>query len=155
MKRILPLILALVLIFLFSACGGEKTAVKDLDAASLADSLLKGNIFSVSLDELPSSKASAFYGVEKEKVEDALLYHASGVSKEQIVVLKATDETAAADMASTLRELVQEWIQTDTDYAPQEVPKLEKTVLRQSGVWVVMVVANDPDTAAKLVGEFF
>ena len=34
---------------------------KELDAAALCESLMKGNVFSTSLDELPSSKASSFY----------------------------------------------------------------------------------------------
>ncbi len=154
MKKILLLILSLALLLSLSACGGEKESSKELDAAALCESLLKSSAFSVSLEELPATKASAFYNVEKDSMAEAMLYHASGTSKEQIVLIKATDETAAGTMVGVLQSLVNEWIEADRDYAPEEVPKLEKAVLRQSGCWVVLVVANDPDAAAKLVGEY-
>lgn len=153
MKKLILIILALSLLLSLGACG-EKEESAELDAAALADALLKGNVFSVSLEELNPGKLTAFYGVSEEAVEQALLYHAAGTSKEQIVLLRAKDANAAAETAAVLKALVAEWIRADTDYAPQEVPKLEKAVLRQSGAWVVLVVANDPDAAAKLVGEY-
>lgn len=154
MKKLIPFFLILGLLLSFAGCGEDKKSNADLDATALAQALLKGNVFSGSLDELPPSKAAAFYGVNGDAVEQAVLYHASGTSKEQIVLIKATDENTAAEMVAVLKGLVAEWIEADTAYAPEEVPKLEKAVLRQSGPWVVLVVANDPDTAAKVVGEY-
>ena len=153
MKKHLIIALILTLLLSLTACGNKESS-RELEAASLADSLLKSGAFSVSLDELPASKAAAFYGVDKDSVADAVLYHAAGTSKEQIVLIKAVNEAAAGTMVNTLKGLVSEWIEADRDYAPEEVPKLEKAVLRQSGAWVVLIVANDPDTAAKIVGEY-
>lgn len=153
MKKGFLLFVSVVLLLSLCACGG-KEAAKEMEPAALAESLLKGNVFSVSLDELPASKAASFYELNASDVAEALLYHAAGTSKEQIVILKAVDETAAGNMVASLKELVARWIEADRDYAPQEVPKLEKAVLRQSGPWVVLVIANDPDNAAKIVGEF-
>ena len=153
MKRVFLLCVSVVLLLSLCACG-EKEAEKEPEPSALAESLLKGNVFSVSLDELPASKAASFYELNASDVVEALLYHAAGTSKEQIVILKAIDEAAAGNMVASLKELVAQWIEADRDYAPQEVPKLEKAVLRQSGLWVILVVANDPDTAAKIVGEY-
>ena len=153
MKKLMVWLLELTLLMSLCACG-KKEVKKELDAAALCESLLKGNVFSASLDELPSSKASSFYDLDGESIAEALLYHASGTSKEQIVIIKASDESAAGTMVTALKALVDQWIEADRDYAPQEVPKMEKAVLRQSGVWVVLVIANDADTAAKLVGEY-
>ena len=153
MKKYTIIVLTLTLLLSLAACG-EKESSRELEASALAGSLLKSGAFSVSLDELPASKAASFYGVDKDSVADALLYHAAGTSKEQIVLIKAVDEAAAGTMLNTLKGLVSQWIEADRDYAPEEVPKLEKAVLRQSGAWVVLVVANDPDAAAKLVGEY-
>ena len=154
MKKSLCLLLSLVLLLGLCACGG-KEAAKELEPVSLAESLLKGNVFSTKVEELPAAALSSFYQMNEADVADALLYHASGTVKEQIVILKAADEAAAGNMVTTLKGLVNGWIEADRDYAPQELPKLEKAVLRQSGVWVVLVIANDPDTAAKIVGEYF
>ena len=153
MKKIFLPILCLALLLSLCACGGQE-AKKELDPSALAEDLLKANVFSAGLDELPSSKAASFYELNGDEVAEALLYHAAGTSKEQIVILKATDEGAAGNMAASLKNLVSRWIEADRDYAPQEVPKLEKAVLRQSGVWVVLVIADDPDAAARLVGEY-
>ena len=153
MKRTFLLIVSVTLLLSLCACGGQEAA-KEPEPSALAESLLKGNVFSVSLDELPASKAASFYELNASDVAEALLYHAAGTSKEQIVILKAADETSAGNVVTSLKNLVARWIEADRDYAPQEVPKLEKAVLRQSGAWVVLVIANDPDTAAKIVGEY-
>lgn len=153
MKKILSLLMSLVLLLSLCACG-SKSATKELESAALAESLLKGNVFSGDLDELPVGAVTSFYQLSEESVADALLYHASGTNKEQIVIVRCSDEAAAVNAVSTLQGLVNGWIEADRDYAPQEVPKLEKAVLRQSGVWAVLVIANDPDAAAKIVGEY-
>ena len=154
MKKTVSLLLLTVMLLSLCACGG-KGEKKELDAAALSESLLKGDLFSVSLEELPAGKVSAFYEIPADSVEDAVLYHAAGTSKEQIVILKAVDNRTAENAVTILKGLVNQWIEADKDYAPQEVPKLEKAVLRQSGAWVLLVVAADPDAAARLVGEYF
>lgn len=155
MKKLIPLLLALCLLFSLCACGKNESPKAEMNPPTLCDSLLKSTAFSVTLEELPSTKASVVYGVEKESLAQAMLYHGPGTSKEQIVILQATSDATAESMITVLKSLVAEWIEADRDYAPQEVPKLEKAVLRQSGCWVVLVVANDPDAAAKIVGEYF
>ncbi len=150
MKRIVCALLLLSLVFGLYACGG---GTKELDAEKLTADLLASRAFSVTLEELPASKAGVFYGLPVEDVSGALMYHAAGVSKEQIAVFTAPDEEAARRDAETLRGLLAEWIESDRSYAPAEVPKLEKAVLRQSGVHVILVVADDPGAAADIVDK--
>jgi len=133
-------------------CGGKEAAA--FDAAALTEDLLGSSAFSVALDELPSSKASVFYNVDGSKVVSAVMYHGSGISKEQFAIFEASDEAAAKAMVGVLQGLVEEWIEADRSYAPAEVPKLESAVLRQSGKNVILVVANDGDAAAKIVGKY-
>ncbi len=154
MKRTIWLVLALSLLLSLCACGGKEETKAEFDAAALCESLLNSTAFSVPLDELPASKASAFYGVDEESVEEALLWHAAGTSKEQIVLIRAKDQDAAYDMCSQLGVLQAEWIEADTNYAPAEVPKLVDATLRTVGNWVVMVVANEPDTAKEIVEKY-
>ena len=152
MKKFWIIILTLAMLLSLAACGGKADA--PLDGEALTRSLLSSGAFSQTLEELPAKKASSFYGVAGESLQTAYLYHAMGVSKEQIAVFRAVDETAAKEIVPQLQLLLDGWIEADRDYAPEEVPKLEKAVLRQSGEWVVLVVANDPTTAARTVGEY-
>ncbi|MBE6969099.1 MAG: DUF4358 domain-containing protein [Ruminococcaceae bacterium] len=151
MKKCIALLLLAVLFAGLTGCGGKDTA---FDGAALAQELLGSPVFSVSLDELPSSKASVFYNVDGSKVVSATMYHGSGISKEQFAIFEASDEEAARAMVPVLQNLVDEWIEADRDYAPAEVPKLESAVLRQSGKNVILVVANDGDAAADIVGKY-
>ena len=152
MKKFLAYMLLLAALMSFAGCGGKEEA--SFDGAALADELLGSSAFSVSLDELPSSKASVFYNVDGSKVVSARMYHGSGISKEQIAIFEAADEAAAKTMVSVLQGLVEEWIEADRNYAPAEVPKLENAVLAVSGRNVVLVVANDGDAAAKIVDKY-
>ena len=137
-----------------SDSGVSLRAVSLLWPPALTQELLASDAFSVALDELPASKASVFYNVDGSKVVSAVMYHGSGISKEQFVIIEATDEAAAAEMSNVLSGLVEEWIEADRDYAPAEVPKLEDAVLSVSGKNVVLVVANDGGRAADIVGKY-
>lgn len=153
MKKILSLLLLCVLVLSLAGCGSE--APKEIDGQALAGELMDAAVFSVPLDELKASKAGVFYSVDGAKLADAVMYHGSGTSKEQVVIFKAVDEKSAAEMQETLKGLVAEWIEADRNYAPAEAAKLEKAVLRQGGVYVVLVVAADADKAAEIVGKQF
>ena len=152
MKRMTVFFLLCALMLGLCGCGDKGT--EELDGAALVKALLDGGAFSQKLEELPASKATAFYGVDSARLTEALLYHASGVSKEQIAVFHMESAEAAGDVVTLLQQTLEGWIAADRDYAPEEVPKLEKAVLRQSGAWVVLVVANDPTAAARTVGEY-
>lgn len=153
MKKTIVILITLSLLLAAAGCGGkEETA--PMDGAALTRSLLSSGCFSVKLEELPASKAQVFYGVDGSRLQNAWLYHAEGVCKEQIAVFQAVDETAAGEIVPILREMLENDIRADKDYAPDEVPKLEKAVLRQSGEWVVLVVAADPTAASHTVGEY-
>ena len=151
MKRMIAFLLLTAALVGLMGCGGKETP---FDGAALAQDLLASSAFSVALDELPSSKASVFYNVDGSKVVSAVMYHGSGISKEQFAIFEAADEAAAKDMVSVLQSLVDEWIEADRSYAPAEVPKLESAVLRQHGKNVILVVANDGDAAAKIVSKY-
>ena len=153
MKKVISCILLAAVLFGFAGCGGKEGSVP-FDAAALAAELMDSPAFSVSLDELPSSKAGVFYKVDAASVVNAVMYHGAGISKEQIAIFEASDENAAKQMVGVLQKLVDEWIEADRNYAPAEVPKLENAVLRQSGKNVILVVANDGDAAAKIVGKY-
>ncbi len=153
MKKAFSLFLLLCLSLALTGCGDGKP-VTALDGEALASELMDASVFSVPLTELAESKAGSFYSVDAASLKSAVMYHASGTSKEQIAVFEATDEKAAQDMAATLQGLVADWIDSDRDYAPDEVPKLESAVLRQSGTFVILVVADQSDAAAKIVGKY-
>ena len=150
MKKFIACILLLTVFAGLVGCGGDTA----FDGAALAAELLSSSAFSVALDELPASKAAVFYNVDGSKVVSAVMYHGSGISKEQFAIFEASDEAAAGEMVKVLQGLVDEWIEADRDYAPAEVPKLESAVLRQSGKNVILVVANDGDAAAKIVSKY-
>ena len=151
MKRAISVLLLLALTLGLCACGGSAA---ELDGEALLKELLGSDAFSQTLDELPAGKAEVFYSVPADKLSGALMYHAPGVSKEQAAVFTAVDEAAAREIVSILQGLLEEWIESDRSYAPAEVPKMEKAVLRQSGDKVILVVANAPDTASHIVDKY-
>ncbi len=152
MRRAIGVFLLLALALSLCACGGRADA--ELDGEALLKELLSSDAFSQTLDELPSGKAEVFYSIPADKLSAAAMYHAPGVSKEQAAVFTAADETAAREIVTILQGLLEEWIESDRSYAPAEVPKMEKAILRQSGDKVILVVANAPDTASRIVDKY-
>lgn len=150
MKKIISLALLAAALLTLTACGGSAA----FDPAGMTDALLHSDCFSVSLDELPAGKAAAFYGLPADKLQGAVMYHGAGTSKEQLAVFTATDEAAAKEFVGLLEQQTNAWIEADTNYAPAEAAKLKDAILRQSGEYVLYIVAADASSAAKIVGKY-
>ena len=153
MRKLISLSLALALALGLTACGGkaEKTyTTKDVQA--MADA----GAFSEELEELDADTAFllyklADYGLDREKLKEATVRRSAGATCEELAVLIFDSEDSASSARDALEAYVQNQIDENTDYRPQEIPKLKSARINQREETVLFVVANDREIAQKAV----
>lgn len=123
---------------------------------TLTDSLLTSDAFSEPLEELEAEIAWMLYGLEDAGIAPELLtdlraYRSAGATCEEVAVLLFSEETAAQTALNTLQFYLDAQIQTNKDYRPAEVPKLDQALLERRDTTVLLLVANNYEAAHKLL----
>jgi len=163
MKRIFSLILALLIIFSFAACGdkAEKkeeapdNSASDSSPSGIAAELLDSGAFSENLMEIDRDIGEAYYGIDAALCEEACFYMSSGATSEEIAVFSAVDKAAAESIVAAIDKRLDFQIHSFENYVPTEVPKLEAADLRQDGLLIALCVSNDNDCAGKVLDKYF
>lgn len=159
MKKIIALFLAgltALMLLSLSACGQtepepEPRRFELTDVQSLAEE----GVFSEELEELDADMAFALYhladyGLTLEDLTGAAVLRSAGATCEEGAVLlfdvddwdKKTEKAVEA-----LGDYLQSQIDSNVDYRPDEIPKLESALLEARGNRVILVVASDAEKA--------
>lgn len=150
MKKLTVFLLAACLALPLCGCG-KKTA---LDGEALVSELLEKAQFTDSLDRLDDKTVPVLYGVDAADYTAAIVYAGTGATAEEIAVFTCADEAAAGRVLTAVQARVNSQIEAYKNYGPADTLMLQDAVVRQSGVYVVMVVCGDSDTAAKIVDKY-
>lgn len=150
MKKTGSVILAAALLLSLCACGKKPPPFDpDTDAGALLDA----GCFSEELIELPSELACATYGIDAATVTESAFYCSAGTTAEELAILVLRDADAARAALKQLQYRVEDRTEDMRNYLPAEVPKLEQAIVSLRGSSVLLLVANDYDPAAPILGE--
>ena len=150
MKRIVLVVLALTL--LLAGCGGG--AAKPLDIQAAADGLLAGNAFAEPLLAQEAGKAMLIYrlasfDVSEEDITDCRIAVAQSVIGDELAFFTMASEETAKAVYTALQARVKTQSSAFEGYGPDEVPKFDAAIIKQSGTTVYLIVASDYDAVDK------
>ena len=151
MKKMIALALSTLCILGLTACGPKEAPAKAYDVDAPA-ALQKAGAFSEQLESLDAETGFMLYhlgdyGLSPEDLTQCSILRSSGATCEESAVLVLADEAKAAKAAEALEAYVKDQIEANTDYRPEEIPKLEKALVNQQGSTVLLVVSNDMEIA--------
>lgn len=159
MKPITKLLLtaALTGALLLSGCASAPSGGGAGYTKEQAQEILDTGAFTDDLEELDCDTAWALYGLEgagleRDQLADGLIRRSAGATCEELALLIFTDDASAATAKTAMADYVQSQIDSNRDYRPQELPKLEDAFLQQSGDTVLLVVSNDSQAVSAIVG---
>lgn len=152
MKRLTSLLLSLALMLTLTACSRTPNSFPQ----NLSQQLLESDAFSEPLEPLDAEIAWRLYcldmnGIAFEQLTAADAHGSTGATCEALALFSFSDEAAAQTALNTLDVYIEACILSNKDYRPAEVSKLEHAVLERRGTTVLLLVANNYDTAAKLI----
>lgn len=163
MKKIISLFLTgltALMILSLSACGQtqpepEPRRFELTDVQTMAEE----GVFSEDLEQLDADMAFALYHLAdygltlKDLTDAAVLRSAGATCEEAAVLLFDVDDwdEKVEKAAQALGDYLQSQMDSNVDYRPDEIPKLESALLEARGNRVVLVVANDVEKAKELL----
>lgn len=158
MKRFYTALLALACLGLLTAC--QKTAGSAPEGYTGADiqAMVEAGAFSEELEELDGDVAFALYALEtagltRKDMEQCTALRSAGATCEEAAVLAFATQEQAEKALQALEDYVEGQIDSNRDYRPAEIPKLEHALLEQRNSTVLLVVANDLDAAKSVLNQ--
>ena len=158
MKKILAAILAAVTALCFCACGGasvssSQPAQSSAEAAASAKPLkdifedIKAQVGIENLTELSNVRTlDRYYGITEDMVSEfAGGNNSSGVSQEEIVLIKAVDDNAATAVEASLNDRYNSKLEQSRNYNPEQAAVIEKCKVQRDGLYVSMIVSENAD----------
>lgn len=144
MKKIVLISLILLLV---SGCGKETTSFNPND---LANELLTEVDFD---DELTLFAGDISKIYDMPEVEDYLIYIGSGATSEEIAIITLKNSSDEEDVKASLEKRVEEQKQNFANYVPEEVSRLEKSIIKSNEKYVVLCVSSD-NQAEKIIDKY-
>lgn len=158
-KAILCILLAAIC--LFAGCG--KTSDSNdttpaltpvTSAAEWVDVLSATVTFDDQMTVVDGESALVRYGVDEAYDDDCALYISSMATPEEIAVFKTNDRFDADYFTALASAYLAQQKESYSDYAPEQVPKLDTAVVRVCGEYVIVCVSADNEKAASVVDAY-
>lgn len=155
MKKLLTILLVSILALTLVACGGPKEEDVAIDIDAVKSDLEAANLVTDTLSPVNENVLSNVLTLNAENIESYHMYMGSGATAEEYGVFKCTSSDAAKEIADKLQARVEAQKTVYADYAPDAIPRLDNAVIRQKGVYVAYVVAENHAEALKIIDGYF
>lgn len=153
------LIVLMALVMLCACGGGSNSQTADLpepDVAQLAADMFAAVELEDELMSIETDVIGNLYEYDSECIAAAAVYTSSTMSTpEEIAVFKAADEESVEYVEEMIKLRLQNQTFSYEDYAPLEMPKLEKAQTVTRGLYTALIVCADPAPAAEVFENAF
>lgn len=151
--KFLPFAAVTACLWMLAGCG---TSTPQPYTQEQVQEILNSSAFTDDLEELDCDTAWSLYdlesgGLTREQLTDGIIRRSAGATCEELAWLTFSDEEAAQAALEPLETYLQDQIDSNENYRPAEIPKLEDAFLQAAGNTVLMVVSNDTQTVEEIV----
>lgn len=151
-------LIGLACMWTLTACQAKSDANQKPYEPALVQTIAEAGAFSEELEQLDGDTAFALYrladyGLSREDLTDCAVLRSAGATCEEaaVLVIADGDQTLVGQAEQALKDYVQGQIDANRDYRPAEIPKLENALIDVRGQALLLVVANDLESAESAV----
>ena len=134
--------LAILNVFLLTACGGKKSGDITVDISKLCDDL-KATVTSGDLIIANENNLAATYFFEMDKLEERIAALNSGANAGEVAIVICKDSDYVSEVQDLFKSCVENQSNLFADYNAAEVSKLDSAIIKSAGNYVVFCVTDD------------
>ena len=144
MKKIIYLLIMILSILTFSACG-KATAnpvAKDVTASIISD------FSSDSMTELSADRVNSYYDIDLKKLEDFSIYiEGSGGYADEVAIFKVKDNKDIEDIKASIDDRIKNRLKDFDGYNSEELVKIKNNLVLVKGKYILFVISENNDKA--------
>lgn len=145
------LIIVMVAVILFLQRNKENIQI---NIEGLAEEISKSNTFEDQLEKIDSEMSMQDYNFSANEIEQLVSYQGSGASSEEIVILQVKDKNYINSVKEKINTRLSERREAFESYLPEEVAKIDNSILRVEGNYIILCVAKDANTVNNVINEY-
>jgi sorbitol-specific phosphotransferase system component IIBC len=144
-KFIAPVMLAVALIL--ASCGGSYAKISDV-----YDKIKSEVKLSEMVEFKDAGDLEKFYGITEDELEEfAGGINSTGVEQEELVLTKASSDSAADEIETALNNRRQAKLNENKNYNPEQAEMIEKCAVERNGRYVFMIISPNNDEINKII----
>ena len=146
---LLIIIIVAVIIFL------QKNEVNiQINIEGLAEEIAKSSAFEDQLEKVDSEMTMQDYNFSTDEVAQLVSYQGSGASSEEIVILQVKEKSNINSVKDKINTRLAERKEAFESYLPEEVGKIDNSILRVEGNYIILCVAKNANTVNNVINEY-
>ena len=145
------LIIIIVAVILFLQKNKENIQI---NIEGLAEEITKSNAFEDQLEKIDSEMTMQDYNFSTDEVEQLVSYQGSGATSEEIVILQVKGKNNINSVKEKMNTRLSERKEAFESYLPEEVGKIDNSILRVEGNHIILCIANDANTVNNVINEY-
>lgn len=145
------LIIIIVAVILFLQKNKENIQI---NIEGLAEEITKSNAFEDQLEKIDSEMTMQDYNFSTDEVAQLVSYQGSGASSEEIVILQVKEKSNINSVKDKINTRLAERKEAFESYLPEEVGKIDNSILRVEGNYIILCVAKDANTVNNVINEY-
>lgn len=162
MKRVLMIIAAVTAaVMLLCACssggsssGGDSSQTGGKTLTDVWSAVKSEVTFSDFNEFTEAKKLQRYYGITEDMVDEfAGGINGSGVNQEEVVLVKAKDDSSANQIKEKLDARFQSKLNQNKNYNAEQAKMIEGCKVEQNGLYVTMIVSDNADKITKIFKE--
>ena len=154
LKKMLPLLLAALLLFVFTGCQEEAKNPKVADVMTKVRSEIEfPEMAEKTIDDLASFGYDELDPADVE--ECAYIIASSGLTAEEVFIVKLKSEDQVADVKKMMETRRDQIAATAQDYTPELMDQINKAVIETKGPYAFFAITGDNEKAKKIFTEMF
>ena len=157
MKKLIALCMLLSVVLSCVGCGAKEVSAPY--SVDCVQALVDGGVFSEELETLEGDIPFALYvladfGLTLQDLKECAAVRSAGGTCEEAAVLVFVDEGKAAAAMEAMEHYLAAQIESNRNYRPNEIPKLEGACLKQRGESVLFVVPADSGAMEAVLAKY-
>ncbi|WP_211748222.1 DUF4358 domain-containing protein [Paenibacillus sp. Marseille-Q4541] len=148
MKKMILMLMTFTLVI--AGCGSKKVETVNVPVSELMDGVVKQAEFNsqqfISENIKENTEIAENLNIDPASIEEGQYFKAMiSVRADEIIILKAADESKVEELKSALEKEVSNQEQIWSTYLPDQYEKVQNHIIKQQGNYLILIIADEPE----------